>query len=1012
MIMHSLCRICAVSLLASLFAGESVWPGEADADFPIFIDERSDLWTREVNAVRPAGEVLKVEKSGDRDGVVFAFDFSGGASQWAGVWRNASLAESASAMTFQAEGTPEARFFAMIEGADEQRFTAEFTTAGEQGRQVVLPLNRQTFSRKLGGGDGILRFPLRSIGFFAAGGGVEKGRLALARFSIRSTQPEKELPCLLAIPASAFDNVFYPEEEKSLEVLVRNRSSRDVKGDLVLKGVTVDGRTISQREPIVVPAGEVFRGRVTLDLPEPTFADCTVSFGANAEPFRTTVAVVRPPQIDKIAFDDAFYGLCTMKNPVTARRIGARFFRTFVYWRWTEKVSGQYDFSSYVEEARETSAAGLGSIWTFEPNVPAWLGVKHMVFLDQPEPLRHFANWVKAGLEALPRGSRGIEINNEPDITMGRTALVNEERAAVAAGTLLRTGFEVANSVEPGIPVLGGGGSGEATRTGGFSQQLLEAAHGKVDYYSGHPYSSSRYIDSAGSVVWPDQYLIPFLEGAAATAVQYTRKKALWSTELGWAYPKEDLYLSDSTRDYAAICAQALVLLKTVPHVGKIAWFRGYQYKLGLNERGYDYSVFLQTLGGMRPTTAVNAFATVSSLLEGSGVGQKLDLGPALRGYLFENPMTKQAIAALWTTRYDVSLKSRLPDGVQAVDLYGKSHPVDPTLRLTRGPTFFVAPLAGAAELRSALEKALWQPEQPFVITNIGARSTSTLDFTLESLLMEECDVEIALGAGIASHQARLKPGENTIEMPASGLLRQGNALNADVTISGNGAVVKGKLEKAIIPVPRLPKLPSVDGLLSPAKLALASQLLQERVNISPPDPAVAWRGPDDLSVRYGWAWNDSGLYGIWIVTDDIHTGATGTSFWNFDSLQIAFDPQSRGGVSGYRPGNREIDLALLSDGTTGVRQTYPLREDPPDIHALVTRDGDRTIYQVLVPWSYLYGRSAPPADDTLLGVSFAVNENDGSGRRCWMGPPGDGIGSGKMPARFPWLRLLPQTAQ
>jgi len=974
----------------------------APPDFAIFAQESANLWSTEVNSALPSAEVLKLNET--REAVSFGFDFSGGASQWAGVWRSAPLAETAGELLFQVSATPGTRLLATIEGADEQRFGTELTLSGGEPRPIALPLDRATFSRKLGNGDGELRYPIRSIGIFALPQGIAKGEVTASGFAIHSKQPEKEPACLVVVPSSRFDNVFYPDEEKALDVLVRNRTPHEVKETLALEGTTVEGRALAWSEEIVVPAGGVFMGKVPLDLPEPTFADCTVSFGAEAEPFRTTISVVRPPQVDKIPFRDAFYGLCTMKNPYTARRIGARFFRTFVYWRWTEKISGQYDFSGYVGPAKENADAGLGTIWTFEPNLPTWIGIGHMVLLDQPEPLRHFANWVKAGLQALPAGSRAIEINNEPDITMGRSTLASEDRAAVAAGALLRTGFEAANSVEPGIPVLGGGGSGEAMRTKGFTEKLLEAAQGDVDYYSGHPYSNSRYINSEGSVVWPDEYILPLLEGSARTAAKLTRGKALWSTELGWAYPKDDLFLSDSTRDFAAICAQALVLFKTVPHVEKIAWFRGYQYKLGLNERGYDYSLFLQSYGGMRPTTAVNAFATVSSLLEGSKPGEKLELGPALRGYLFENPLTKQAIAALWTTRYDVSLKSQFPEGIEVIDLYGRAQPSGSAWRLTRGPTFLVASFDRAAGLRSVLEKAAWRPEQPFVITNIGARSTDKLQLSLESLLMEECDVEIAVGN--ARHRARLKPGENSLETPASGLSFDGGKLLANVAISGGDAVVKGNLEKSILPVPRLSSTFAPDGRLSPAKMALASHQLDQKADISPPDPSIDWRGAKDLSVRYGFGWSDAGLYGIWIVTDDIHCGPSETALWNFDSLQIAFDPQSRGGVSGYRAGNREIGLALAADETPWAHQIYPLREEPPEIHTSVTRQGDKTVYEALVPWAYLYGKATPPMPDTVFGLSFAVNDNDGSGRRFWMGPAGDGIGSGKMPARFPWLRL------
>lgn len=830
----------------------------------------------------------------------------------------------------------------------------------------------------------------------------------LAVFADAAQKPPEELPCLLAVETSTFDNVFFPEEKKALDAVIRNRTAHSITSELILNIVTNDGKKISSSQEVVIPASGSIKVPVALDLPAPIFADCTFSLGKNAEDFRTTVSVIRHPQLDSIPFNEAFYGLCTMTHPQTAKRIGARFFRTFFYWKWTEKTPGVYDFDHYIKDGEECRDAGLGVIWTFEPNMPEWLGVKHMVLLDQPEPLQRFGEWVKAALKVLPSEARAIEINNEPDITMGRTNLASEDQAAAAAAALLRKGYEVAREIDPNIPVLGGGGSGEGSRILGFTEKLLLGASGKVDYYSAHPYTGTRYITPDGSVQWPDQYLVPSLRKNAEIAVKYTNGKALWSTELGWAYPMNDLFLSPSTQDYAAICGQALVLFKTVPNIGKIAWFRGFQYKLGLNERGYDYSVFLQSGTGLRPTPAVNAFATVTSLLEGSRPGEEMDLNPALHGYWFENPLTKQVIAALWARRYDLSPKDRLPDGVTMLDLYGREHASDSPWRLTRGPAFLVTSLDKATELRAFLSRARWRPEQPFAITNIGAGNINALELTVESLLME--DTTVTIDAGGVNTPAKLHPGENKVPLPGMGRFFDGDRVKIPIQITGADATVPGSLNKALSGVPYVQEnaIP-VDGRLSPIKTQLARHQLDKRNDISPPDPSIPWEGPEDLSIRYGYAWNASGLYCLFIVRDDHHVGAKDKAFWNFDSLQLAFDPQTRGGNSGYQPAQREIGLALDAASEILLEQTYPPREDPPELQAKVTRLEKDTIYEVFVPWVYLYGNGVKPQANAIMAANFIINDNDGSGRKCWMGPA-EGIGSGKQPSRFPWLRLLPPT--
>ncbi len=976
-------------------------------EFALFPEESVVFWTPEINARGRSNEVLHLADDEKSGGIALDYDFPQ-SNGWAGVWRSAPLPDTAMAIGVDLQGAVGATGLIIIEGADEQRFAAEFKLVDTTAQRLLLPLDRKTFVRTMGKGDGVIHFPLRNVGILVTPSTVTKGKLIVSRFGYTSRKPSAEFPCLLSISASAFDNVFFPSEEKTVEAVIRNRTGQERIAELAVHITTDDDRKWSFSQKVGIPASATVKVPVKLDLPGPMFADCTFSLGKEAEDFRTTVAVVRPPQLDSIPFKESLYGLCTMTHPRTAKRIGARFFRIFFYWQWTEKSQGVFDFDKYVQEGLDCKEAGLGVIWTFEPNMPNWLGVKHMVLLNQPEPLQRFGDWVRAALTALPVAPRAVEINNEPDITIGRTSLVNEDEAAAAAAALLKKGYEVTKEVDPTIPVLGGGGSGEASRVLGFTQKMLRDTQGKVDYYSAHPYSGTRYISPDGSVMWPDQYLVSALEKNVKVAAEYTRDKALWSTELGWAYPMNDLYLSPSTRDYAAICAQTLVLFKAVPGVGKLAWFRGYQYKLGLNERGYDYSLFLQTYKGMRPTPAVNAFAAVSSLLEGARTGEKLNLSPALNGYWFENPLTKQAVAAIWTTRYDVSPKERFSDGVTIIDLYGREHSLDSTVRLTRGPTFFVTSLAQAGTLKNHLAKIKWRPEQPFIISHIGASKINALNLTIESLLMEEVPAEIKVEGWTT--QTKLRPGENKVSLLGSDKLFASSTLQISVQITGADSVVKGALNKKLVPVPYLPpETIRIDGILSPSKIRIATNTLDQRNDIAPPDPSIPWQGLEDLSVRYGYAWNEVGLYAIYIVRDNKHVAANGQDFWNYDSMQLAYDPQTKGGDAGYQPGNREIGLALDANGQRRLIQTYPQREDPPEIQACIVRKDNDTVYETFVPWSYFYGSGPKPAADSILAANFIVNDNDGSGRKCWIGAA-EGIGSGKLPARFPWLHLLPPT--
>lgn len=824
--------------------------------------------------------------------------------------------------------------------------------------------------------------------------------------NIKAADRSAFLPITLVIEPGETNHVFFPNEKKSLDVTVQNKGAEALEATVDLVVLLDNGESQQQDQRVSLPPGGEKVLRFDLDLPGPCFAECRVSVRGLADDTLGTIAVVRPPQIDDLPFQDVFYGVHIMEHPATAKRVGIRFVRALLYWRWTERQKGRMNFSDEAEKARSFLTSGIGYIWTLEPNLPEWIDLEHMVQLNRPEPLKLFSNWVETCVKALPHERMAIEFNNEPDISMGRTNLVSEDEAARSAADLLKTGYRLTKEVNPDIPVLGGGGSGEASRTDGFAHKLLEYADGDIDYYSAHPYTHARYILPDGSVIWPDQYMDTMLEQNAELALKYTKEKALWSTEVGWGYPMDETYLSPASKDFAAITAQGLVLFKTVDHVGKVAWFRGYQHTLGINERGYDYSLFVQSGKGMRPTTGVSAFATVSSLLEGSETGRKLDLGPALRAYLFENKKTGQIVAALWTTRYDVSAKSPAPPEVAVIDHYGRTHPFDSWV-LSRAPMFLVTSMEQRTTLENYLKDTQWVPEQAFVISNIGFEGNDRWNLVIESLLLDSTVANVKIGEHV--HSVTLNPGENRLQLPFDESSVAGSKIDLDFDISGKETATRSRFAKPLIPVSYLKDADLLLAQPAPLQsLPVDSQVLDDRKYLWPPDPAIPWGSPSDLSVRYGYAWNEKGIYAVYQVNDDRHVGATDHSFWNFDSVQIAIDPATRGGKSGYQPGQRELGLWLDNEGKVHIAQCYPARNDPPEIPSRVTPFEGGVVYEIFLPWRYLFGRETHPTPGSVLAMNFLVNDNDGSGRKCWMSFA-DGIGTGKIPAVYPWLRLEPK---
>ena len=826
----------------------------------------------------------------------------------------------------------------------------------------------------------------------------------LTSLALPAIAAEKPASISLEVTPSETDNVFFPDEDKAFSVELTNPAKKAQTVELSMLMELDTGETKESTQRVELPASGTKSVAIPLDLDEPCFAAFTFTVDGKTDlQARTTVAVVRPPQLDDIDFEEAFYGTHIMTNAWTAKRVGIRFYRSLLYWKWTEPKQGEYDFSNNIRSTNNALEYGIGYVWTLEPKLPPWIDVEHIVLLNTPDALALFEAWVRAAVEALPKERIAIEINNEPDITMGRTKLVTREEAVAAAAKLLVVGYDIVKSIDPSIPVLGGGSSGSEAKPGGFAQLLLEDADFHLDYYSAHLYCNTRYVKPDGSVMWPDEYLDQMLEQNAKLAVEYTLEKTVWSTELGWAYPMDDVYLSTTTRDFAAITAQALVLLKTVDHVGKIAWFRGYQYSVGLNERGYDYSLFVQQGDRIRPTTGASAFATVSSLLEGSDTGKALKLGPAMQGYLFENKATGQAVAALWTKHYDTSLKESLPKAFTIIDHYGRELTHD-EWKLSRAPSFLVVDLDQAQALRGFLEKANWRPEQPFIVTEIGANNVNEFRINIESLLLEDAKTTISIGG--ASVEQVIKPGDNVVLVSCKDGVISGDKLSVTLKLDGGDSSMEVPFHKPLLSAPYAPGASvSLDKGLTPAKEALLVNKVDQKENLFPPDPGIPWEGPEDLSITYGYAWNEKGLYAIYRVQDDRFITPENHGYWNFDSLQIALDPFTRGGRAGLQPGQRELGAYLGSDGETVVDQGFPKTESKPDVSAKVTPFEGGMVYEWFIPWQYLYAKSQGPGEGAVIAANFIVNDNDGSGRDCWMGLA-DGIGENKKPDVYPWLYL------
>jgi hypothetical protein len=138
------------------------------------------------------------------------------------------------------------------------------------------------------------------------------------------------------------------------------------------------------------------------------------------------------------------------------------------------------------------------------------------------------------------------------------------------------------------------------------------------------------------------------------------------------------------------------------------------------------------------------------------------------------------------------------------------------------------------------------------------------------------------------------------------------------------------------------------------------------------------WAGPEDLSARVNWQWDEEYLYFAADVMDDIHCQrSVEGSTWMGDGFQIAFEVN---GKFGY-------ELCLAHTGTGP--QLYALWTVSgqvgfvPGAKVATRREGKHTYYEVGIPWKALPPLAGRAGNEIRL--DFILNENDGTTREGFL---------------------------
>ncbi len=931
------------------------------------------------------------------------FDFTDG-GRYVGVRLRRSIA-AADKIAFSVRMAGAGWGACRVRDARGQTHAASFKVKPGAWRRVVLPLDTKTFTSRWGGPkDGTFYFPLRQVLVAANKGADRKGGFLLDDLSVIIDKPKLEDLWALQILPSAPSGVAFPGEPTTVELVVVNRNKTAATAELRLHMETFDGDKRERKWKVAVPGWGEARQSVTLDTDTPGYTALRgrlVVAGKTAVQTRSAVAVVPRPVNYRKRDRSSFFGVMSICDYEAADRIGVKNVRPQAYWSSVERPKDNYLWGRHDRIMAECQKHGIGMVITVRPeNRPAWAAWKSLSELaSQKEHLNEVRDFARDIAKRYATQLDGVEILNEPDLTCGREPGVSVEEAIRTTAAITAAGAAGVRAPDPEMPVLALSVSGSDFRRGlEITRGVLVRVPGAVDIYAGHPYSNVRYMGKGRRAQSPEESRVrEKLQDALAALKEHGRPPRIWSTELGWAISPLEPLLSDASVEFAAFAARALILPKTVEGVEKLYWFN----MRNSGERGYNYGLFQgapNSVAPHYPMLAACAYAACARMLHHTKPAGPISLSPSARAWRFDSQEHDRAVVAIWTTGERLRIRARVPARTSVVNSLSREVAAGRAIDvvLTSLPVYVAVPLADGDALARCLQKAQLDAENPITLRAANVESIHVLNVDLFNHTNRDVAAVLYSRASTIRHPATLKPGANRVRYPLSRIFRERRPKVVDLTVAGEGVVLKREVNTAFRPLSQVAAA-KIDGKLDETR-ALEAIRLAEHKYVLPPDPTVGWSGPDNLSVTAWIGWNKTGLYFAARVTDDKHVAHfdQATNFWKSDSIQLAIDERNDSGV-GFDDDDREVGFVLGKNGPRAFT-TYPKPGAALACDLAIVRAGNTTTYEALVPWKTL--RLPAPWPGRVMAINFIVNENDGAGRAYWLGLT-PGIGSGKSPQDY-----------
>ncbi|MBN2641087.1 MAG: hypothetical protein JXR78_05510 [Victivallales bacterium] len=976
-------------------------------------------------------EMKRIELPDDKTAVAVDVNFSSG-GRYAGLEHPLEL-QSATELQLAVASKDINGLSIRIEDSDGQFHVTTVPVPPNETQLITLPVDNSGFPGHWGGqNDGIFRFPLKKILIVADSLPEKHGSFQVEsiRVAVNPQKLSSELSCKFDIVSNCPGNIYFHDGKSRPEIKIINLLNLPPKNTTIEWKITDHlGKTLSSGKEDVSPdAYETVKIFPTFNNPDYGYYRLSASLLQNNQKPKTAemffAVVKRLPNYGPAKDTESFFGLQLgdIFDPAAAARIGVKWDRPTRVWLAKEAIlSGQpsgYDrpylaiknktseedkyFWPDDTAIREGQKYGISSMMTlhYEPNGCMPMSPGDTGFPPSAKQLQKWEEFVSACVKRYDNHVAAWEIMNEAENTTYIMKNVSLSTGIQSYCSLIRSAKKAILKNGSRHPIVAIDiTSGDNTNATSFAEGVTAKVGNLINIFTGHPYAYPRYFGPGKHPVFPLQSRMreKILEGQKRMRKYGQGNKPLWIGEIGWGVDNRVPIDSSYTRAFASCVAQGLILIRSVPGVQRCIWF----IQDGCNEGGYEYGLWRGNpfMGiPLQPLPAAVAYASCARFLYKVTPARELLLS-GMNGYAFLGEKRDRVVVALWSAEDDGSAEIDLPvpPSTTIHSMYGRIISPD-KIKLSSEPVFITAPYNTASKLFAALEKIRPTLSSTVRIQAIYFSKKDKIMVRLKNRTATPQLVEVSAMGQKLKHE--LKKGETVtlgLQLPST------PSTAPEITLK-----VAGKTVEKIYPSIKFASCPYRQPEFNGNLVAWGKPqaILKSRLDILPPDLNIGWGGPKDLSAEAWWGWNDNGFCFAARISDDTHkieNMLTPDRFWLGDSLQLAFDVKNDASVNAveFTDDDRELGLSTSDDGGK-IFSTFPSAETKTMRHSF-KRIGNSTIYEVLIPWEMLGVNNPEPGQ--IIGFNFIANDNDGNGRKCWIGLS-PGIGEYKRPGCYLKIRL------